>query len=57
MTFDSLFMEWLSVQPSKRWFCHCAGIEEEIAFIAEHADCECTKSDHNGSPADTSSNA
>lgn len=52
VTFDTLFAEWLSLQPSQRWFWHFAGKEEEVALVAEHADCECTRPYHNGSPTD-----
>lgn len=57
VTFDALFAEWLSLHPSKSWFWHFAGNEEEVTFVAEHADCECMTSYYNGSPADTSSAA
>jgi hypothetical protein len=35
VTFDALFAEWLSLHPSKSWFWHFAGNEEEVTFVAE----------------------
>lgn len=55
--FDTLFAEWLSLQPSKSWFWHFPGNEEEVAFVAEHADGECTTFYCDGSSADESSAA
>jgi hypothetical protein len=55
--FDTLFAEWLFLQPSKSWFWHFAGNEEEVAFVAEHADSECTTFYYDGSSADEGSAA
>jgi hypothetical protein len=51
VTFDTLFAEWLSLQPSRSRFWHFAGNEEEIAFLAKHADSECLSFRCHGSPA------
>jgi hypothetical protein len=40
VSFDALFIEWLSLRPSKCRFWHFAGDEEEVAFVVEHVDGE-----------------